>query len=98
MLITTGDAQDWNASQDINSLTGKTLRINIDMNDSGFGIAPADNPVFNGNTSLVWSWGHRNAQGLALGPDGTIYSSEHGPNNDVTWTCPFDQSCPCNEI
>ena len=86
MLITTGDAQEWDLSQDIDELTGKTLRININMNDgqggATFGTAPADNPVFDGVTSLVWSWGHRNAQGLAMGPNGTIYSSEHGPSND----------------
>ena len=30
----------------------------------------------------MWTIGHRNAQGLALGPNGIIYSSEHGPNGD----------------
>ena len=79
MLITTGDAQDWDASQDINELTGKTLRISIDIAGGILGDPPSDNPI---PGSLVWSWGHRNAQGLAMGPNEIIYSSEHGPSND----------------
>ena len=79
MLITTGDAQEWLLSEDITELTGKTLRMSINMNDGTVGQAPLDNPM-SGN--LVWSWGHRNAQGLAMGPNGIIYSSEHGPSND----------------
>ena len=57
--------------RNLNSLAGKTLRMNLD------GSIPADNPD---PTSLVYSFGHRNSQGLCLGPDGTIYSSEHGQN------------------
>ena len=79
MFITTGDAQNWNASQDIDELTGKTLRMSINMTDGTVGQSLSDNPI---SGSLVWSWGHRNAQGLAMSPDGTIYSSEHGPSND----------------
>ena len=79
MLITTGDAQDWNASQDINELTGKTLRMSIDIVGGTAGNVPVDNPI---SGSLVWSSGHRNAQGLAMAPNGIIYSSEHGPSND----------------
>lgn len=79
LLVTTGDAQDWMASQDETSLTGKTLRIDIDPNGSSFGQPKADNP---NPSSFVWSIGHRNAQGLAIAPNGHIYSSEHGPNND----------------
>ena len=76
LLVTTGDAQDWMASQDETALTGKTLRIDIDANGGNFGEPKADNPS---PYSYVWSIGHRNAQGLALGPNGIIYSSEHGP-------------------
>ena len=46
------------------------------------GSIPADNPVLNGVRSHVYSYGHRNPQGLAFGPDGTLYSSEHGPGTD----------------
>ncbi|MGC6470214.1 MAG: PQQ-dependent sugar dehydrogenase [Flavobacteriales bacterium] len=79
LLVTTGDAQDWMASQNETSLTGKTLRIDIDANGTNFGNPKADNP---NAESYVWSIGHRNAQGLAIAPNGIIYSSEHGPNND----------------
>ena len=79
MLITTGDAQEWMLSENVNELTGKTLRMSIDIAGGTLGDAPEDNPI---PGSLVWSWGHRNAQGLTMGPDGIIYSSEHGPSND----------------
>ncbi|RPG57661.1 MAG: PQQ-dependent sugar dehydrogenase [Flavobacteriales bacterium TMED191] len=79
MLITTGDAQEWMLSEDVNELTGKTLRMSIDIGGGTLGDAPEDNPI---PGSLVWSWGHRNAQGLTMGPNGIIYSSEHGPSND----------------
>ncbi len=77
MLMSTGDAQDQSASQDITALTGKILRI--DISDDNFGGIPIDNPI---NDSYVWSWGHRNAQGIEVAPNGIIYSSEHGPQND----------------
>ncbi len=73
LLMTTGDALNVSNSQDPNSLAGKVLRINRD------GSIPADNP---NPDSYVWSLGHRNAQGLVLGQNGTIYSSEHGPSTD----------------
>jgi len=73
LLMTTGDAGEPNLSQDLESLNGKILRINPD------GTIPADNPF---GESLVYSWGHRNAQGICLGPNGLVYSSEHGQSND----------------
>ncbi|MBK6283085.1 MAG: PQQ-dependent sugar dehydrogenase [Draconibacterium sp.] len=74
LIFTTGDSQDTSNSQNINSLNGKTLRINLD------GSVPEDNPL---PGSPVWTWGHRNPQGLAFSPDSTIlYSSEHGPNSN----------------
>ncbi len=72
LYITTGDAGNTALAQNIASLNGKVLRINLD------GSIPADNP-FPGNP--VWSWGHRNAQGLVF-RNNVLYSSEHGPNND----------------
>lgn len=72
-LMTTGDAQNLAGPQNPDQLHGKTLRVNLD------GSIPADNPD---PTSYVWSLGHRNAQGLALGTNGIIYSSEHGPSTD----------------
>jgi glucose/arabinose dehydrogenase len=68
-----GEAYNPELAQDMNSLNGKILRLNLD------GSVPEDNP-FPG--SLIWSYGHRNPQGLALLPNGTLWSSEHGANND----------------
>jgi len=73
LLMTTGDAQNQSLPQDRSSLSGKVLRMNLD------GSIPADNPD---SSSLVWSSGHRNAQGLWLAPNGKLYSSEHGPTTD----------------
>lgn len=72
LFITTGDAGNTALAQNVASLNGKVLRINLD------GSIPTDNPMAG---SAVWSWGHRNAQGLAF-HNGIMYSSEHGPNND----------------
>jgi PQQ-dependent dehydrogenase (s-GDH family) len=55
---------------------GKILRINED------GSIPEDNPVLNGVRSHVYSYGHRNPQGLAFGPGGVLYSAEHGQDTD----------------
>lgn len=72
LYITTGDASEPELAQDMNSLAGKILRLNLD------GTIPQDNP-FPG--SPVYSLGHRNPQGLAWNPaTGTLYSSEHGPS------------------
>ncbi len=69
ILMTTGDTGSSNLSQNMNSLNGKLLRINLD------GTIPDDNPMAN---SYIYSFGHRNAQGLAYGANGQLYSSEHG--------------------
>ncbi len=69
ILMTTGDTGSSNLSQDQSSLSGKLLRINLD------GSIPTDNPTLG---SYIYSYGHRNAQGLAYGPNGQLYSSEHG--------------------
>jgi PQQ-dependent dehydrogenase (s-GDH family) len=71
-LPTAGEvtAKNWDSYQ------GKVLRINLD------GSIPADNPMLNGVRSHIYSYGHRNGQGLALGPDGKLYESEHGPSMD----------------
>jgi PQQ-dependent dehydrogenase (s-GDH family) len=62
--------RDWSAYQ------GKILRLELD------GAVPADNPVIGGVRSHVFSYGHRNPLGLAFGPDGRLYESEHGPSSD----------------
>ncbi len=55
---------------------GKTLRINLD------GSIPSDNAELNGLVSHVFTYGHRNPQGLDFAADGTLYESEHGPKTD----------------
>ncbi len=74
LYITTGDAGNSNAAQDLNSLSGKILRINPD------GTIPSDNP-FAG--SLIFSYGHRNPQGLDWDPvTGKLVATEHGPSGE----------------
>ncbi|MGG1675819.1 PQQ-dependent sugar dehydrogenase [Neobacillus sp. NRS-1170] len=68
LYITTGDATVPSTAQKLNSLNGKILRMNLD------GTVPLDNPFPN---SLVYSYGHRNPQGLVW-IQGTLYASEHG--------------------
>src|SRR5690606_982858 len=55
---------------------GKTLRLNLD------GTIPSDNPTLAGVKSHVYTYGHRNAQGIIFGSNGLLYSSEHGPKTD----------------
>lgn len=74
IYITTGDAGDYNLSQDLNSLAGKILRMNPD------GTIPEDNPF---GDSLVYSYGHRNPQGLDWHlKSGKIVATEHGPTGE----------------
>lgn len=73
LYATVGDAGDPSSAQDLDSLSGKILRLTPD------GAAPADNP-FEG--SLVYSYGHRNPQGLAWDDEGSLYASEFGQD---TW-------------
>ncbi|WP_245850892.1 PQQ-dependent sugar dehydrogenase [Paenibacillus herberti] len=70
LYVTTGDRSETKLPQDITSLAGKILRLAPD------GSVPKNNP-FEG--SLVYSYGHRNPQGLAWQPETSLlYSSEHG--------------------
>jgi PQQ-dependent dehydrogenase (s-GDH family) len=63
-------AKDWS------TYVGKTLRMNPD------GTVPADNPTIHGVRSHVFTYGHRNPQGLVFGPGGRLFSDEHGPKSD----------------
>ena len=72
LYMTTGDAQDRATPQNTNSLNGKVLRF------TSSGAVPADNPFDN----HVWSFGHRNSQGLVFAPNGNLLNSEHGEAQD----------------
>lgn len=72
LFLSIGDQREASSAQQTNNKNGKILRLNKD------GSIPADNP-FPG--SFVWSYGHRNPQGLCV-VDSTLYSSEHGPSNN----------------
>jgi glucose/arabinose dehydrogenase len=73
LYIGTGDATNKNAAQDLKSLAGKILRLNDD------GSIPSDNPIAG---SPVFSYGHRNPQGLTWDNYGNLYESEQGPTNN----------------
>lgn len=62
-------------AQKLDSHLGKVIRIAKD------GSVPADNPFVGKAGALpeIWSYGHRNAQGATLGPDGRFWMNEHGP-------------------
>ncbi|MDQ2933095.1 MAG: PQQ-dependent sugar dehydrogenase [bacterium] len=68
MYITTGDATKSELAQNKNSLAGKILRLHDD------GAIPADNPF----GTAVYSYGHRNPQGLAWDSQGRLWETEHG--------------------
>jgi glucose/arabinose dehydrogenase/dienelactone hydrolase len=68
LYVTTGDAGNGLLAQDIQSFAGKILRLRDD------GTIPADNPFGN----AVYSYGHRNSQGLAWDDQGRLWSTEHG--------------------
>ncbi len=68
LYASTGDAQNGAFAQDINNLAGKVLRLNTN------GSVPADNPFGN----YVWSYGHRNPQGLAFDSQGRLWEQEFG--------------------
>ncbi|MCE2439566.1 MAG: PQQ-dependent sugar dehydrogenase [Candidatus Latescibacteria bacterium] len=74
LYLTTGDAQSPALSQNLNSLAGKVLRLDLE------GAPAQDNPF----GTAVYSFGHRNPQGLVFHPSsGRLYSTEHGPlDND----------------
>ena len=75
LWVATGDGYSGTAAQDLSSLGGKVLRV-----DSQTGAGAPDNPFA---PSPVYTYGHRNPQGLALRPGASqMWSVEHGPNHD----------------
>ena len=79
LFVGTGDsASDGTIPQNLNSLGGKILCIDRDGNacpgNPGIGVSNFDD--------RIWSWGHRNVQGIAFTPGGLGYSVEHGTDRD----------------
>ncbi len=77
LLVTTGEGAEYREdAQRLGSTLGKIVRINAD------GSTPADNPFVGqqGADGRVWSYGHRNPQGLYVDPvTDAVFSVEHGP-------------------
>lgn len=75
LLLTTGDGFNYREDpQRLDNTRGKTIRIHAD------GSIPADNPFVGNAEALdsIWTYGHRNAQGLVVTSDGRVYQHEHG--------------------
>ncbi|MER5389503.1 PQQ-dependent sugar dehydrogenase [Saccharopolyspora sp. NPDC002686] len=80
LLVGTGDSARPDVPQDRTSLGGKVLRLNIDT-----GAPLPDNPFISSpdpRERLIWTFGHRNVQGVAPRPDGQVFIAEHGPAYD----------------
>src|SRR5690606_25918589 len=76
LFVTTGERslpEPRKLAQDISTHLGKVLRIDP------MGGAAVGNPQLEGGLPEIWSWGHRNIQSAALGPDGALWTVEHGP-------------------
>ena len=69
LYLTMGDAAEPSTAQDVASMSGKIFRMNDD------GSVPGDNPL----SSFLWSYGHRNPQGIDWHPvTGEMWATEHG--------------------
>lgn len=68
LYVSTGETGNRKLAQNRKSLAGKILRITTD------GRPAPDNPF----DTVVWSWGHRNVEGLAFDTDGSLWASEFG--------------------
>jgi len=77
LYITTGDATHRELAQKLDSLAGKTLRLNDD------GTVPQDNPFVGQQNARpeIWTYGHRNSQGMDWQPGSNLmFQTEHGPS------------------
>ncbi len=76
LFLTLGDRGHRMAdAQTLDNHHGKVVRLRKD------GTVPPDNPLVGRAGALpeIWSWGHRNPQGATWGPDGRLWTHEHGP-------------------
>ena len=80
LLVGTGDTAVGSLPQDLSSLGGKVIRLDLET-----GEPLPDNPFADesGRQRYVYSYGHRNIQGVAVQPGtGEVYTAEHGPSNN----------------
>lgn len=74
LFVTVGERGERDAAQSTANHNGTVVRVARD------GSVPADNPfVGGGGLPEIWSYGHRNPQGAALGLEGELWTVEHGP-------------------
>lgn len=76
LFIALGENNQRPTAQELDKLQGKIVRLSAD------GKIPPDNPLVNrpGVRPEIWSYGHRNPQGMALNPwSGALWENEHGP-------------------
>jgi glucose/arabinose dehydrogenase len=76
LFLSIGDRFESRRAQDVGEYHGTIIRMH---RDGGF---PSDNPFFDtpGARPGIWTYGHRNPQGLAIDPaTGTLWAHEHGP-------------------
>lgn len=74
LFLSIGDRGDRPSAQDVSRHNGSIIRINRD------GSVPADNPLVGrqGAQPEIWTWGHRNPQGMALDGRGQLWTHSHG--------------------
>lgn len=75
LFVTSGDRQELDPAQDLESGLGKTMRLTPE------GEPAPENPFADqgGVSAEIWTYGHRNHLGIAFAPDGELWSSEMGP-------------------
>lgn len=80
LFVGTGDTARGAVPQDLSSLGGKVLRVDLDTGGPAPGnpFADADDPA----QQLIYTYGHRNVQGVAVDATGRVWTAEHGPSTD----------------
>lgn len=75
LFVSSGDRQQFDPAQNLDNTLGTIVRLTLD------GDPAPGNPFADagGRTAQIYSYGHRNPLGLAFAPDGSLWSSEMGP-------------------